>query len=163
MVWGCFWGKQRGPLVPLMHGSVNVLLTSVSTESYCAAGLFLSLRTYALPSVVLSFNRTMQKSTLRRLCLRFLSAIIPRESHPAYSPDLNPIEHAWTLLKRQLLADYPDICDYPGDPEKVKKKLAEVLPRCWEKIPPKQFEALWRSMPDRVQAIIEAKGWYTRY
>jgi hypothetical protein len=88
---------------------------------------------------------------------------IPLESHPPYSPDLNPIEHAWVLLKRQLIADYPFIGDYSGAPEKVKAKLAEVLPLCWEKIPQKQFEVLWKSMPDRVQAVIDAKGWYTRY
>jgi len=67
------------------------------------------------------------------------------------------------LLKQHLRADYPDLIDYPGGTEKVKAKLAEVLPLCWEKIPPKQFEALWRSMPSRVQAVIDAKGWYTHY
>ena len=88
---------------------------------------------------------------------------IPLESHPPYSPDLNPIEHAWVLLKRQVHTDYPWIGDYPGGPQKVKKKLAEIFPLCWEKIPPKQFEALWKSMPDHMQAVIEVKGWYTRY
>ena len=45
----------------------------------------------------------------------------------------------------------------------MKAQLAEVLPLCWEKIPPKQFEAFWGSIPSRVQAIIDAMGWYTRY
>jgi len=59
--------------------------------------------------------------------------------------------------------DYPDLVNYPGGPDKVKAKLVDVLPLCWEKIPPKQFEALWGSMPLRVQAVIDQKGWYTRY
>ena len=27
----------------------------------------------------------------------------------------------------------------------------------------KHFEALWKSMPARVEAVIDAKGWYTQY
>ena len=45
----------------------------------------------------------------------------------------------------------------------VKAWLVEVLPLCWEKIPETQFETLWKSVPDSVQAVIEAKGWQTRY
>ena len=45
----------------------------------------------------------------------------------------------------------------------MEARLAEVLPLCWEKILETQFEALWKTMPDRVQAVIEAKGWQTRY
>ena len=45
----------------------------------------------------------------------------------------------------------------------MKMKLTEVLPLCWEKIPPKQFEALWVSMPLQVQSVIDVKGWYTSY
>jgi transposase len=83
--------------------------------------------------------------------------------HPPYSPDLNPIEHAWTLLKRQVLLDYPDIGDMKGGPDRVKAKLAELLPLCWKTIPEKHFKALWESMPNRVQAVIDAKGWQTKY
>ena len=80
-----------------------------------------------------------------------------------YSPDLNPVEHAWVLLKRQVTEDCPDLADTPGGVDTVKARLAEVLPLCWEKIRETQFETLWKSMPERVQAITEAKGWQTRY
>ena len=45
----------------------------------------------------------------------------------------------------------------------VKKRLAQVLPLVWETIPKKCFEKLWKSMPDRVAAVLEAKGGYPKY
>ena len=85
------------------------------------------------------------------------------EDHPPYSPDLNPIEHIWVELKRRLHQQYPGIADTRGGPKAVKKRLREVLPLVWETIPLEFFEKLWRSMPNRVAAVIEAKGWYTWY
>jgi hypothetical protein len=41
--------------------------------------------------------------------------------------------------------------------------LADVLPEIWEEITEAYFEKLWKSMPDRVAAVIDAMGWYTRY
>jgi len=160
MVWGCFWGKQRGPLVPLKTDSVNVRmyrdllrrwLLPVLEDVWSALGNLL-------------FQQDNAKIHTAKLMLSFFECYtVPLESHPAYSPDLNPIEHVRTLLKRQFRVDYPDLINYPGDPDKVKAKLAEVLPLCWERIPPKQFEALWGSMPLWVQTVIDVKGWYTRY
>ena len=163
MIWSCFRGSQRGPLVPLMPANA-----SITARFYRSL-----LRRWLIPvlediQASLSGDPLFQQDNARihtaKLMLSFFEQYnIPLESHPPYSPDLNPIEHAWVLLKRQAHIDYPWIGDYPGGPQKVKKKLAEILPLYWEKIPPKQFEALWKSMPERVQAVIEAKGWYTRY
>ena len=85
------------------------------------------------------------------------------DEHPPYSPDLNPIEHAWVVLKQQLHKQYPDIADTPGGPDAVRARLIEVLPKVWDSLPEQLFDNLHRSMPDRVAAVIDAKGWYTRY
>jgi len=79
--------------------------------------------------------------------------------HSPYSPDLNPIEHVWVELKKGLHQQYPRIADTPGGKETVKKRLAQVLPLVWETIP-EFFEKLWKSMPDRVATVLEARGLY---
>jgi len=45
----------------------------------------------------------------------------------------------------------------------VKARLAEVVAEIWVVIPEAYFDNLWRSMPNMVAAVFDAKGWYTRY
>ena len=74
---------------------------------------------------------------------------------PAQSPDLNPIEHLWWHVKRRL-ADY----------ETPSSGVEELWNHCqveWEKIPKEVCQNLIESMPRRVQAVIKAKGGYTKY
>jgi len=82
---------------------------------------------------------------------------------PPYSPDLNPIEHFWVELKLRLHMKYPDIGNTQGGPHEVKARLAVVLPEIWEDIPDAYLETLWKSLPDGVAAVIDAKGWYRRH
>ena len=74
---------------------------------------------------------------------------------PAQSPDLNPIEHLWFLLKRRL-AEYPESAK--GITELWKRVQVE-----WEKIEVAKCQRLIKSMPRRVQEVIKAKGGYTFY
>ena len=62
-----------------------------------------------------------------------------------------------------LHQQYPRIGNTPGGKQAVKKRLAQVLPLVWETIPGEFFEKLWKSMPNRVTVVLEAKGGYTRY
>ena len=74
---------------------------------------------------------------------------------PAQSPDLNPIEHLWFLVKRRL-AEYPE-------PPKEITELWERVQAEWEKIEMGQCQELIESMPRRVQEVIKTKGGYTSY
>lgn len=67
------------------------------------------------------------------------------------------------LSSKKLQQQYPKTGDTGGGKAAVKKELARVLPLVWETIPEESFEKLWRLMPDRVAAVLEAKRWYTRY
>ncbi|KAI5804825.1 hypothetical protein DFH27DRAFT_609877 [Peziza echinospora] len=49
-----------------------------------------------------------------------------------------------------------------GGTETKKARLAEVLPEIWDKIDEREFWKLVCSVPRRIQAIIDAQGWYTR-
>lgn len=82
---------------------------------------------------------------------------------PPYSPDLNPIEHVWVFLKENLHKYYPELANMAGHADTIKPKLAEAIIHCWELLDPSILEKLARSMPRRVQAVIAAKGWYTKY
>ena len=74
---------------------------------------------------------------------------------PAQSPDLNPIEHLWKLLKMRII-DYETLL--------CKKLLKEAVEKAWSNDEMKCYcAALVASMPRRLAACIKAKGGYTKY
>ena len=74
---------------------------------------------------------------------------------PAQSPDLNPIEHLWGYLKRRL-AEHEN-------PSSGIHELWERVQVDWEEIAASECQKLIESMPRRVQAVLKAKGGYTKY
>ena len=82
---------------------------------------------------------------------------------PPYSPDLNPIEHLWFRLKNLVYQVNPDIEKVGGNVDTVREALFEALERAWTMIPEDLMLDLIRSMQRRVEAVIAAEGWYTRY
>lgn len=80
---------------------------------------------------------------------------IPTLPLPPRSPDLNPIEHAWDKLQRALENHSPV-------PQTIAE-LTTLLPRLWQAIPAEDLNHLAESMPRRVEAVIEARGGWTRY
>lgn len=82
---------------------------------------------------------------------------------PPYSPDLNPIEQVWVMLKARLHTLYPDINSWKGSPETVQKRMREAIKEAFHTLDASLFWDLCWSMPARCQAVIQAKGWYTKY
>ena len=74
---------------------------------------------------------------------------------PAYSPDLNPIEHCWDQVGRVVRQRV-----LPGD---TLHDLRWYLQDAREAVTPERIARLIRSMRRRCVACIAARGGHTRY
>ena len=74
---------------------------------------------------------------------------------PAMTPDLNPIEHIWDMLGRRIHALEP--------PVQNLRQLEATLHREWQQLSQQVIRRLTGGMKRRVEAVIQARGGYTRY
>jgi hypothetical protein len=74
---------------------------------------------------------------------------------PPQSPDLNPIEHLWHHIKKQLKK-------YTEPPKGVHELWERVVEE-WEDIEAEVCQRLIESMPRRINGVIKAKGGHTKY
>jgi hypothetical protein len=75
--------------------------------------------------------------------------------HPPSSPDLNPIERIWHELKRRLHKRKR----VPTSLDELKEAIREV----WDEIPQSFIDRQIELMPDRVNAVLAARGGHTKY
>ena len=73
----------------------------------------------------------------------------------AQSPDLNPIEHMWALVKRRLN-------QYENAPSDLLE-LWDCIQEIWYAISAKDCRQLYDSMPKRIAVVLASKGRWTRY
>ncbi|GFT49429.1 transposase domain containing protein [Nephila pilipes] len=75
-------------------------------------------------------------------------------SWPPNSPDLNPIEHIWDVMGRQLRVQRPPI-----------RNISDLRDRClniWYNLSPVIYQGLEASMQRLVEAVLRAKGGSSR-
>lgn len=82
---------------------------------------------------------------------------------PPFSPDLNPIEHIWHHLKKTVCEMFSDVAADKSESEYARQRLESCLQAAWDCLPEGLFDNLWVSMSRRIEAVIAADGWHTKY
>ncbi len=68
---------------------------------------------------------------------------------PARSPDLNPIEHIWSMIDQRISGSLA--------------QLEEELVRQWNAVTRTECVNLIESMPERIRLCLKAQGGYFKY
>ena len=150
MFWGSFSSNRLGRLV-----MVSGMMNSVKYEAV--------LKTHLLPTLLEQFSigdGIFQHDhapchTSKKMKIFFQAEKITVLDWPGNSPDLNPIENLWAIIKRRIMTK-----DCP-----TSEKLICAVIQQWyhDDELQKMCQKLVESMPDRVSQVIQMKGSHTSY
>jgi len=151
MVWGSFFGNKKGSLVvfpPCQHKAVEFI------EKIYKKHLipFLTRVNLNHHLTLMEDNSPIQNACASKAFLAEKS--IRKIEWPAQSPDLNPLENVWFILKSNIQQLY--------QPRTVPE-MHEALQQAWADFPTSTLDHLVESMPKRVSAVIKAEGGATRW
>ncbi len=146
MVWGIYSCHTLGPLVPIEHrlnatgyrsivaDHVHPFMTTVYPSS---DGYFQQDNAPCRKAKIISdwFLKHDDEFTLLKW--------------PPQSPDLNPIEHLWDVVERE-------ICIMDVQPTNLQQ-LRYAIMSIWTNISEECFQHLVESMPRRIKAVLKAK------
>ncbi len=138
MVWGCMSAAGTGEL-QFIEGTMNA-------NMYCDILKQSMIPSFGDWAAGQYSNMITTTALLKKLRVKVMD-------WPSMSPDLNPIEHLWGILKRKV-----EEC-------KVSNihQLRDVVMEEWKRTPVATCEALLNSMPKRVKAVLENNGGHTKY
>ena len=111
-------------------------------------------------SIFMQDNAPIHKARIIREW--FLEQGIEVMDWPPYSPDLNPIENLWKLLKAEIDRAHPEL-KAMGNSNAIMDFLIECAREAWETLEPTLLNKLAEGMQKRVDAVKAANGWYTKY
>lgn len=148
MVWGCMSSKGVGT-IHFIDGIMNQwvyndILKKNIKQSAEKMGM----------SASYAFQQDNDPKHTAAINKHWLIWNVPKQlKTPAQSPDLNPIEHLWGILKRNVHQHNVS----------SKNELKRVVSEEWGKISTETCCKLVQSMGQRCKAIIKAKGHCTKY
>jgi hypothetical protein len=160
MVWTAIWGESRSDLIRLERDFVSKK-HGYSARSYLNVLKEILPTNYDPDLIFMQDNVRIHTAKKVKDWLRDNS--IKCMEWPPYSPDLNPIEHMWSPLKEGVYDVRPDIGNCQRSDEKKEDFLWEALEQSWSSIRQDILKNIIGSMGRRVEAVVQAKGWYTKY
>lgn len=150
-VWGCFSSRGIGTLTILPKN------TAMNAKWYLNV-----LKDHLLPTIQeqsLGTNCFFQHDGApchtARMITKFLNDknIEILKPWPGNSPDLNPIENLWAIIKRAVDKQKPSNCE----------QLKELITQEWNNISAETIENLLKSMPKRIETVLKKKGCHSKY
>jgi len=150
-VWAAFSERGRSPLVRV-NGRLNQFLymdiihehlLPFIEDKHGDTGNLLLLEDNCGPHRALKVGTYMALHCVQRL------------DWAPQSPDMNAIENLWAMLEARPR-------DRPQPPTTLDG-LFDALCEEWARLPDSYLSDLWRSMPDRVTALVNARGHSTKY
>jgi len=81
---------------------------------------------------------------------------------PPYSLDLNPIENLWKMLKAEIIRSHLEFITMK-DNLSTKNHLIRCAMEAWDALKDGLLNKLALGMQKRVDVVIIANGWYTKY
>ncbi len=146
MVWGAMSSAGVGPLC-FLRSKVNTAIYQEILEHFLLPAADQLYGDFIFQQDLAPAHNAKATSTW------FKDYGIPLLNWPANSPDLNPIENLWGIVKRKMRYSRPNNAE----------ELKATIRATWALITPEQCHRLIDSMPRRIAAVIQAKGAPTKY
>ncbi len=144
MVWGCMsaagTGELRfieGTMESSMYGDILNHNMMSSLQKLCRTAVFQHNN---------DPKHTAKMTTALLMKLKVME-------WPSTSPDLNPTEHMWGILKRKVEKHH--VSNF--------QQLRDVIMEEWKRMPATTCAALVNSMPRRIKAVLDNNGAPTKY
>lgn len=151
MVWGCVTWEGVGYLCKIDGNMDQHLYKNILEDD-----LMETIQFYALDPSKIVFQHDNDPKHKAKIVQEWLAnQEFETMEWPAQSPDLNLIEHMWAEVKRRL--------NKFDTPSKGVFELWERVQKIWNEISPDVCMNLYESMPRRMEAVLKAKGKWTKY
>lgn len=152
MFWGCFSSMGLGPLVAL-EGNQNQHTYVETLREYLLPELAAAKAEFDMDMIFMQDNAPCHKT---HKVMDFLADNQVRTLEwPAQSPDLNPIENLWAIIKhrRQKKFGFPT----------TKIELVDQIFEIWNEVDEELCETLAESIENRLKEVIRLGGQPTKY
>jgi len=164
MVWACFIGDKLGPIVFVDSSVTKEVHMSMLSDNLLP--FIDALGADGQTNVV--FQQDNARPHSASATTKWLQEEAKKHGFsimhwPVNSPDLNPSEHLWSHLKRELHRQYPDTWYLKGSHDTIRCILKERIHKIWWNIGSTVLENLIESMPHRVRAVLDVRGNVTSY